>query len=91
MRSSIWYNDGNIVLQAEDTLFKVHRGILAQSSFVFQDMFSLPPPPLIDAELVEGCPVVPLFDTAEDVGYMLHAICERKCVIKFTASHKPWC
>lgn len=81
VRSIVWYDDGNIILQAQDTLFKVHKGILAQNSSVFQDMFSLPQPPSVDTDLVEGCPVVQLSDTAEEVECVLQAICQRECVL----------
>ncbi|KZP19781.1 hypothetical protein FIBSPDRAFT_790422 [Athelia psychrophila] len=82
VRSSIWYDDGNIVLQAEGTQWKVHKSILAQNSSVFQDMFSIPQPPSNDTELelVEGCPVVTLSDSAEEVEYVLQAICQREYV-----------
>ncbi|KZP02293.1 hypothetical protein FIBSPDRAFT_686775, partial [Athelia psychrophila] len=76
--SSIWYHDGNVVLQAEGTRWKVHQGILAESSSVFRDMFSIPQPPSRDTELVEGCPVVQLSDTAKDVECVLQAICKRE-------------
>ena len=72
--SDIWYDDGNVVLQAQNTQFKVYRGILAQSSPVFKDMFSFPQPPLEDAQLVDGCPVVHLSDSAEEVRYILRAL-----------------
>ncbi|KAF7974950.1 hypothetical protein HWV62_11011 [Athelia sp. TMB] len=74
VRSDVWYDDGNIVLQAQNTQFKVYRGILARSSPVFKDMFMLPQPPTEDTQLVEGCPVVKLFDSAEEVRYILRAL-----------------
>ena len=43
-RSDIWLEDGNIVLQAENMQFKVHRGLLARVSPVFADVFSVPQP-----------------------------------------------
>ncbi|CAG8544822.1 13979_t:CDS:1 [Ambispora leptoticha] len=36
-----YFEDGNILLIAESTIFKVHRGILAHSSVVFNDMFKI--------------------------------------------------
>ncbi|KAF7974951.1 hypothetical protein HWV62_11013 [Athelia sp. TMB] len=74
IRSDIWYDDGNVVLQAQNTQFKVYRGILAQSSPVFKDMFMIPQPPIEDTQLVEGCPVVCLSDSAEEVRYVLRAL-----------------
>ena len=81
VRSDIWYEDGNVILQAENIQFRVHRGILAQCSTVFRDMFSFPQPPSSDVEMVEGCAVVHLSDTAEEVGYILKALCPQRCVI----------
>lgn len=82
IRSDIWYEDGNVVLQAEGVQFRVHKSILAQSSSVFRDMFSFPQPPPSDEDMmIEGCPVVHLTDSAEEVRYVLQAIFERKCVV----------
>ena len=78
VRSPIWYDDGNVILQAEGTLFKVHRGVLARSSSVFKDMFSFPQPPSTDMEMMDGCPIVQLSDSAKEVGYVLEGIFERK-------------
>lgn len=78
MRSSIWYDDGNVILQAETVQFKVHKSILAQSSSVFSDMLSFPQPPTTETEMIESCPVVRLSDSAEDVEYVLQALCQRK-------------
>lgn len=61
--SKFWYADGNIVLQAGNTQFKVHRGVLSRQSSVFEDMFSIPQP----ADNQNGeCPVVVLSDSVED-------------------------
>lgn len=62
-----WFEDGNIVLRVEDTLFRVHRGMLSRHSTVFSDMFALPQPEMEKVKvkeegesLVEGCSVVGL-------------------------------
>ncbi|KZP14548.1 hypothetical protein FIBSPDRAFT_796694 [Athelia psychrophila] len=81
VRSDIWYDDGNVVLQADGTQFKVHKSILAQSSSVFNDMFGFPQPPSAGTDLdhlVEGCPVVHLSDSAEEVRYMLQAVFQQE-------------
>lgn len=80
-RSSVWFEDGNVVLQAENTQFRVYRGILCASSSIFKDMFSIPQPPLSKERLVEGCPVVYLPDSAIDVQYVLEALCQRRSAI----------
>ncbi|TRM56923.1 hypothetical protein BD626DRAFT_516849 [Schizophyllum amplum] len=70
----IWYDDGNLVIQAERTQFRVHRGILSKQSVFFRDMKDLPQPSNAAEALVDGCPVIELQDEAEDVWYMLHCI-----------------
>ncbi|KAJ7108458.1 hypothetical protein C8R43DRAFT_187747 [Mycena crocata] len=71
-RSDIWYEDGGVVLQAQDTQFRVHWSILAQHSSFFRDMQGLPQP--VDQPSVDGCPVIELPDSVEDVKYLLKAL-----------------
>ncbi|KAJ7466554.1 hypothetical protein B0H11DRAFT_1689843, partial [Mycena galericulata] len=61
----LWFDDGNIVIQAGNIQFRAYRDILAARSPVFQDMLSFPQP--LDSELVEGCPLVRLNDAAAEV------------------------
>lgn len=75
-RGDPWFDDGNIILQAEGKQFRVFRGILAASSSVFGDMFTIPQP--TDEKLVGGCPVVHLSDTAEDLHHVLKALFDRR-------------
>jgi BTB/POZ domain len=71
-----WLDDGNIILQAESTRFRVLRSILSASSSVFRDMFSLPQPENENA--VDGCPVVHVSDTADDLHHVLKALFDRR-------------
>ncbi|KAJ7782647.1 hypothetical protein B0H16DRAFT_1446950 [Mycena metata] len=71
-RSEIWYQDGSIVLQAQDTQFRVHFGVLSQQSTFFREMQGLPQPP--DQPTVEGCPVVEMQDDVSDVMHLLTAV-----------------
>ena len=89
VRSDVWYEDGNVILQAENTQFKVHKSLLAQNSSVFADMFSFPQPPTSDAaSTVDTCPIVCLaHDTAEEVGYLLKALFRNECVSLPIQSH----
>ncbi|KAK7036027.1 BTB domain-containing protein, partial [Favolaschia claudopus] len=69
----VWFEDGNIVIRAENTQFRVYRGVLAAKSPVFQDMFSIFQP--IDSETVDGCPLIRLPDVATaEVAVFLKAI-----------------
>ncbi|KAJ7174913.1 hypothetical protein C8R46DRAFT_945816 [Mycena filopes] len=68
----LWFEDGGIVVKAQKTLFRVSRAILVLQSPIFADMFKIPQPP--NAEAIDGCPVVELFDSAEDVSVFFKAI-----------------
>lgn len=71
-RSKYWLDDGNVILQAENTQFRVHRSMLSRNSSVFSDMFSIPQPPHMDqGEQLEGCPIIHLSDKASDVEYLI--------------------
>jgi len=70
-RSEYWLDDGNIVLQAENVQFRVHRSVLARQSGVFKDMFGMPQPLQSEEPTVDGCPVVCLSDAADDVEAVL--------------------
>ncbi|KDR86013.1 hypothetical protein GALMADRAFT_49237, partial [Galerina marginata CBS 339.88] len=59
-----WFDDGNVILQAENTQFRVHRGNISRHSQVFRDMFSLPQPE--KEPLFEGCPLVHVSDAPQD-------------------------
>ncbi|KAF8170315.1 hypothetical protein K438DRAFT_1614267 [Mycena galopus ATCC 62051] len=68
-RSDIWYKDGSVVLQAGNTQFRVHWGVLSQHSSFFRDLEGLPQPS--DQSTIEGCPIVELHDAVEDVKCVL--------------------
>ena len=76
----LWYTDGSIVIEAEDTQFRVYKGILSSQSETFRDMFSIPQPPSAQHELVEGCPVVKVGDTAKDWKYVFLELFEKRYI-----------
>ncbi|KAJ7106070.1 hypothetical protein C8R43DRAFT_1046095 [Mycena crocata] len=71
-RSDIWYPDGSVVFQPQNTQFRVHWGVLTEHSSFFRDMQGLPQP--ADQPSIDGCPIVELPDSAEDVKYLLKAL-----------------
>ena len=71
-RSVPWFDDGNVVLEAEQTQFRVYRGILSANSVIFKDMFSLCQSG--EEGEVEGCPLVHLSDSAQDVQIVLEVL-----------------
>jgi len=73
----LWFNDGTIVLRAEDSLFRVYAGFLATVSSFFRDMLSMPSPKEGNV-MFEGCPIIVLDDSANDLTSFLKAIfCQR--------------
>ncbi|KAJ7272519.1 hypothetical protein C8J57DRAFT_281722 [Mycena rebaudengoi] len=80
----LWFEDCGLIIQAEATLFRVSRDILAARSAVFRDMLSIPTP--ADAEMMFGCPFVRLPDSAEDVSYFLKALFDYEFFNPFPAS-----
>ena len=71
-RGKPWLEDGNVILVAGSTGFRVFRSILSECSEVFSDMFMVPQP--ADAEIFEGCPIVHLPDSKKDVGLVLSVL-----------------
>lgn len=71
-RSRLWFDDGNVILQAENTQFRVHRSLLSLQSNVFKDMFSMPQPMDTATTLnVDRCPIITLSDKASDLEHVL--------------------
>ena len=93
--ADLWFCDGSVILQAESTLFRVHKSQLSRRSTVFSDMFTLPQPPVTTTratladETYESCPVVKLHDSAEDVENLLLALYDGPFVLVplFTLRH----
>jgi hypothetical protein len=67
-----YFDDGNIILQAGSTHFKVYRGILSAHSEVFRAMFTIPQP--ANEIISDGCSIVRLSDSAKDWHHVLHAL-----------------
>ena len=70
--SELWYPDGSVVLQSENTLFRVYAGFLSQSSTVFREMFDDPWPE--EPRTYEDVPLVRIHESAEDALVFLKAI-----------------
>ncbi|TFK50579.1 hypothetical protein OE88DRAFT_1631207 [Heliocybe sulcata] len=74
---SFWFKDGDIVLAIEDKSCKVHREKLT-CSLIFSDMLDLPQP--TDADNVDGCPSVTLYDLWRDWMVVLEWLYNREYV-----------
>lgn len=65
-----YFVDGNICLIAQQTVFKIYKGLLAKDSAVFSDMGAIPTPK--DQEMHDGTPCVRLDDSADDLEELFH-------------------
>ncbi|KAM5537271.1 hypothetical protein V8D89_009001 [Ganoderma adspersum] len=68
-----WYEDGNVILVAGNVEFRVFKGILADHSPVFKDMFALPQPDIAPSDNAV-CPVVDITDSPSDLRHILRLI-----------------
>jgi len=73
-RGEPWFDDGNIMLVTSEspTLFRLHRGVLARHSEVFQDMFEVPQP--MTEPLFDGCQVVTMHDIPVELSNLIKAL-----------------
>jgi hypothetical protein len=86
-RSTIWYKDGSVVLQAEKTQFRVHWSVLSENSAFFAGLEGLPQ--ANEQPTVDGCPLVELSDDAVvDVEYLLKAL-YTPCVTLYFVEGRP--
>ncbi|KAI0089227.1 hypothetical protein BDY19DRAFT_944764 [Irpex rosettiformis] len=67
-----YFDDGNVVILAEDTIFRVHKGVLSLHSGVFKDLLNLPQPP--GGETLDSCPLVRIQDTAFHIKWLLETM-----------------
>lgn len=74
-RGDPWFDDGNIILLAEDSsvAFKVHRDFLSRHSEVFKSMFELPQP-AADGESLDSCQVVRMYDKPVELSNLIKAL-----------------
>jgi hypothetical protein len=82
---SLWFEDAQLVFQADNRQFRVHGDVLAAASPVFRDMLSLPQPTCED--FVDGCPLIRLQDSGLDVTYFFKAIYDSRCVSSLSTSN----
>ncbi|KAI0636361.1 hypothetical protein C8Q77DRAFT_644075 [Trametes polyzona] len=77
----LWYDDGSVVIIAQDTGFLVHRTILASHSSRFRELFrklqSNEDPELSGDSPVPGVPSLRVDDAASDMEHLLHALYRR--------------
>ncbi|KAJ7021981.1 hypothetical protein C8F04DRAFT_1139453 [Mycena alexandri] len=70
VRSDIWFDDGNIILQADNTQFRVYKGSL----YHFSEVLKTAMENMGDSKGAEGCPLLFLSDSTVELGYVLRAL-----------------
>ena len=70
-----WFDDGNIVLVAENVGFCIYKGLLSSQSPVFSDLFS--GTRLRADENIDGIPVARVFDSPTELRHLLRVLIPR--------------
>ncbi|TDL16712.1 hypothetical protein BD410DRAFT_776947 [Rickenella mellea] len=68
---TLWFEDGNVILTTNLSIFRVHRGLLSMNSPVFADMLTLPQPEASE-DILEGLPMVEISDDDDSFTHLLH-------------------
>ena len=89
-RSNIWFDDGSVVIQAEQTQFRVHRSMLSRHSSVFRDTFSVPQSPGDREPVIEGCSIVHLSDSSQDWENLLTLMYDNLRFANLFAEKRGW-
>ncbi|KAH9887005.1 hypothetical protein C8Q73DRAFT_714271 [Cubamyces lactineus] len=67
----LWFEDGNVIVVAGDTEFRLFKGPLVAHSLVFEEMLSLPHPKLGSAPVDKSSPVICLNESPVKLKFFL--------------------
>ena len=71
MDADLWFEDGSVIVIAQQTAFRVYRSVLSRHSETFSEVFMQPQSSHPGAtETIDGCPVVRI----PDFKHLLHAL-----------------
>ncbi|KAJ7939593.1 hypothetical protein B0H13DRAFT_1569175, partial [Mycena leptocephala] len=62
-----YYESGDCIIRAEDTLFKIHKFVITQDSAVFSSLFSLPQGSLVVEGSSDDLPITLEGENANDI------------------------
>lgn len=68
----IWFDNGDLILHADDALFRVHSSILSKHSLTLDGIIRTANK--IEEDMYEGCPVIRMQDTGLDLSALLRAM-----------------
>ncbi|KAJ6632209.1 hypothetical protein B0H10DRAFT_2251221 [Mycena sp. CBHHK59/15] len=84
----LWFEDDTLILRAEDSLFRVSKGVLSAQSPVMKAMLS--GIPKAGGTIMYGCPVVELHHSASDVTCFLKAVFDSDFFLPPPAKSSIW-
>ncbi|EIM86523.1 uncharacterized protein STEHIDRAFT_121444 [Stereum hirsutum FP-91666 SS1] len=74
----LWFPDGNIVVVAPNYMaYRLHKGLLSHRSEIFRDMLSADH--ILADEMCEGCDVVRIHDSSEDIRCFFEILYSGSC------------
>ena len=89
-----WFSDGSLILRAHSVLFRVHISQLSRKSAFFRDLFSMPQPFPTDCreQYLDGCLVLDVHDSPEDIGNLVKVIYDGPYVLTLLPrpTHQHW-
>ncbi|PIL26446.1 hypothetical protein GSI_12204 [Ganoderma sinense ZZ0214-1] len=83
-----WFEDGNLILVSQGVAFKIYKGLLAEHSTIFRSMFHIAQGKPETDDLVDGCPVVTLYDSPNDLRELFQLIYPLSTNVKFGTGQK---
>ena len=79
-QQDLYFDDGNVVIEAQGTVFRVYRGLLSRHSPVFASMLALPPEAESSMDTYDGCAMVHCSDSTHNMEAFLKALYDYECV-----------
>lgn len=77
----LWFEDGNVIVVAQKTAYRFHRGALSRHSEIFRGLFTVPQPEASSTQTMDGCPVIHVTDSSYDFKHLLRVVYDgARCV-----------
>ncbi|KAI0632657.1 hypothetical protein C8Q77DRAFT_1118845 [Trametes polyzona] len=85
--TEFWFEDGTIVLVAQNVGFRVYKRLLAEHSPFFKDLFMIPQPNYVHK--IDDCPCVSLADPPEQLRHLLRVLFPTNGHLTFAKRQEP--
>ena len=87
--SEYWFDDGNVILVTQGIAFRIYKGLLAEHSELFRSMFHIAQASPTAEDLVDGCPVISLDDSPNDLRALFRLIHPLSANLRYAANLLP--